>query len=1284
MKRRILSILLLAALVIGLLPQGMLPVSAYSETDIAYPAEGGNLYFDKATGTITDCDDSVTGANIPAEIDGVAVTGIGDSAFWCCYNLGCVSIPDSVTSIGGDAFAECYKLAYVNLPDSVERIGSGAFEHTAIYDSAAALPEDGYYYEGVFGPDYWVNGALYIDHWLIAADYIGGSPFPEYDGAWSNGNYTIRQGTVGIAEGAFSNCSSSLTSVTIPDSMTEISEGAFWSCGSLTSATIPDSVTKIGDNAFCGCTALKNVTIPGSVTSIGCNAFDGCTGLTSVTISEGVASIGCNAFEYCSSLKSVTIPGSVTSIGCNAFGYCTGLTSVTISEGVASIGDGAFYDCSRLTGVTIPGSVTSVGEQAFYSCAGLTSVTISEGVASIGGGAFRNCSRLTSVSIPGSVTSVGEQAFYSCTGLTSVTISEGVTSVGCNAFEGCTGLTSMTIPESVTSIGDYAWYSCANLQSVYFMGDAPEIGEGVFRIANIWYDEPVIEIEDINIRGLTLYYIGGKCGWSTPTWNGYPTELWYGEDVPEPPMINEDMYPVMGGNIYFDSANGVIYAGDDSITYADIPAEINGVAVIGIGDGAFAGCTDLTSVTLPESVTSIANSAFEGCTGLTSMTLPEGVTSIGNYAFSGCTGLTSVTLPEGVTSIGNYAFSGCTGLTSVTIPESVTSIGDYAFYNCSSLTSVTIPTDAASMESRMRSLRSSRRSVTLPESVTRIGDGAFKNCSSLTSVVLPNSVTCIGNRTFSGCSALTSVIIPESVTSIGDGAFENCSSLRHVHFLSGMPTLGSSVFDQCSDALTLCILEDAQGWENCAYATELWDYTRTTDCVSFFYTCNTCGEVYSYASEDAHMWVAEEDSRIPPTCTERGEVTYICTACGTSKTEEIAAAGHTEAVDLAIPATCTATGLTEGSHCGVCGVTIVAQEVVATIDHSYTYSDNGDGTHTVGCENCGYSAIEDHAFVDGTCICGAAEVVVPTEDSELKFVTTAFSMGAELKFVFIMTSDTAEKYPTTYVDVVVNGAEGETTVRYNLEDMVQFDSVYRVEFAGIAAKNMGDSFTATIHAEAADGTQYVGVSMTASIAEQIKATLRKSTATETAKTLAVDMLNYGAAAQVYFGYDTEHLVNGDLTAEELAYGTQEVPTIANTMSKTGTGTITVVTPSVTLRSKVTLNMLFNTANYTGDVSKLTYKVTDAATGEVVFTGTPVQQSGTIYKCVYDDVGAKRMRSEVTIGIYDENDVLVSQVQTWSVESYIADILGRSATSDTARALLENMIKYGDAAAAYLG
>ncbi len=179
-----------------------------------------------------------------------------------------------------------------------------------------------------------------------------------------------------------------------------------------------------------------------------------------------------------------------------------------------------------------------------------------------------------------------------------------------------------------------------------------------------------------------------------------------------------------------------------------------------IGDYAFSGCSSLTSLTLPSSVTSIGGHAFEKCSGLTSLTLPSSVTSIGEFAFRYCSGLTSLTIPSGVTTIDYYAFADCRGLTSLTLPSSVTSIGGYAFAWCSGLTS-----------------------LTLPSSVTSIGDYAFAWCSGLTSLTLPSSVTSIGGHAFAWCSGLTSLTLPSSVTEIDWSTFERCNNLKECNCL---------------------------------------------------------------------------------------------------------------------------------------------------------------------------------------------------------------------------------------------------------------------------------------------------------------------------------------------------------------------------------------------------------------------------------------------------------------------------------------------------------------------
>ncbi len=495
-----------------------------------------------------------------------------------------------------------------------------------------------------------------------------------------DGNYTLTfSGTGDIRDNYFyekhpwSDYSDKIVAIKINDGVTSIGNYVFQHFEALESVTIPESVTYIGSGAFYYCRTLKNIVIPDSVTSIGDNTFAYCIALSSITLPESLTSIGENAFLCCGPTD-VSLPGGLTSIGNWAFLYCTKLKSIVIPDSVTSIGDGVFSGCNSLNSITIPDSVTYIGDEAFLDTAYYSnSANWRSGVLYIGNHLIKVKSAVAgSYSIrPGTVT-IGGGAFKNCIFNTEITIPDSVKGIGDFAFKGCSSLTSITIPDSVTCIGAYAFNRCTALADITIPDSVTYIGKEAF--------------------SNTAYY-NNDANWE----------------------------------------NGIFYIGNHLIKANDSLTGACSIrpGTIAIDEYAFNQCKTLTSVTIPDSVTSIGDYAFYECGALENVIIPEGVTNIENYAFCYCSALKSVTIPNSVTSIGEYAFSCCNALKSIAISDSITSIGKYAFNWCTSL-----------------------ESVTIPDSVTHIGYRAFEYCYKMTSILIPNSVTSIWYNAFDSCSTL--------------------------------------------------------------------------------------------------------------------------------------------------------------------------------------------------------------------------------------------------------------------------------------------------------------------------------------------------------------------------------------------------------------------------------------------------------------------------------------------------------------------------------------------------
>jgi hypothetical protein len=763
-----------------------------------------------------------------------SVTNLGDFAFAECSSLSQVALGIHVTSLGDGTFNGCSRLTNVTLPDSVAQIGSEAFAGCSALTAITVGAQNRFFSSS--------QGVLYSKRFSTLVAVPGAIL----------GQYTVMSGATNIDSEAFYGCSN-LTSITIPNGVSSIGSGAFDNCAGLTQVMLGTSVASIGTSAFNGCSSLTDITIPQSVTNLGASflelgskhseppplkrpitpaqanpilvsaiqigplysgptdfgseqMFAGCSNLTAINVAS--------KNKFYSSSRGILFNKSQTTL-IEAPGAIAG--NYTVPSSVTTIGEAAFASCPGLTGLSLPDSVASIGYGAFGDCTGLTNITLGAHLANLGSYAFANCTGLTRLAIQNGVTNIGIGAFSDCGGLTNVTLGTRVTTIEDTAFAGCAELTGLVIPDSVTNLGSEAFDDCSSLTNIALGAHVDSIGEAAFAGCS-------------SLAAIT----------------------------------------VAAQNLYFSSAAGVLFdKHQDLLIEAPAGGIVGGYTVPGsvtrIADEAFAGCTNLTSLTIQDSVTNLAAYALNDCPNLIQIycegnaphvdstgpglspfpLLPPTIvvqppTFLPPYDFHaynfnsnqavyyrpGTTGWG--TTFEGMPAYmlappwictptnGTLTIVGTTGLVgTLTIPDAisgmpVTRISSAAFVSDDSLTNVIIGTNITDLGPYTFGGCTNLTGITIPLRVTNIEAYAFAGCINLSSVKIPDGVANIGSQAFYDCRSLSSVTIPASVTYLGDEAFAFCNNLKTVYFAGNAPSTGFNVFEGGIVIITLANLSGFQ------------------------------------------------------------------------------------------------------------------------------------------------------------------------------------------------------------------------------------------------------------------------------------------------------------------------------------------------------------------------------------------------------------------------------------------------------------------------------------------
>ena len=665
------------------------------------------------------------------------VTSIGNAAFEDCTSLPTISFATTLGTIEGEAFRRCSSLLEVVIPDSVTNIERGAFQdcmsitNIVIGRGMAYVPDSRFSYE-----------------------------MPNLDTVTINGNGETVINGKGGAFNSFKMRHLVLNGVkTIEDTN---SGGAFRNCTNLVSVVADDALEHVGVWAFAGCTALTTLEGFQNVTLIGNSAFADCTSLPTINVPSKVGTIDSGAFARCTSATTVVIPDSVTNLGSRAFQDCTAIRSVSFGKGLGRIGEIIPENADDLDIVVIDGNGETVVNANAFTRRKLRHLVLKR-VKSIddgnGGGAFSSCTNLQTVVADGSLERIGAWAFSGCTALTSVEGATAVTSIGWSAFKSCTSLPELPDFPILADLGGNgeAFSGCTSMTNAVIPDTVTNMESWTFR-------------DCTGLRSITL----GK-GWNPIVQNLVPQGA---EDL-DTIIVKGNGETVIAGNAFFRcKMRHLVMSGVKTINGAckecpNLEDVVADEALETIGEETFRACPKLRSVTGIEGVKVIGENAFgnyhpeRGCPALAEIELPEGLERIGECAFANCTNLTDVTVPDTVTNVGWRVWMQCHGLKNFTFGAGLNPIPGGLFdWSEATVDVLTVNGDGttALADSAFSGMKINR--IVL-NGVAKIGGSAFQGNSVLTEVCFDGDAPTVGASAFGGVASDCTAYVPYGSTGWG-------------------------------------------------------------------------------------------------------------------------------------------------------------------------------------------------------------------------------------------------------------------------------------------------------------------------------------------------------------------------------------------------------------------------------------------------------------------------------------------------------------------------------------